>query len=91
MLTKLSTILVILSINVVFNSVGWATFDPVGTTEYTIFGLRSLMFRNEEINIKGFFTLKLSPYYKKKVEKEGKDIKIRKRKVRYHEYKDKRK
>jgi len=44
LLTKLSTILVILSINVVFNSVGWATFDPVGTTEYTIFGLRSLMF-----------------------------------------------
>ncbi|NVM16508.1 MAG: MFS transporter [Candidatus Lokiarchaeota archaeon] len=44
LLTKLSTILVILSINVVFNSVGWATFDPVGTTEWTIFGLRSLMF-----------------------------------------------
>ena len=44
LLTKLSTILVILSINIVFNSVGWATFDPVGTTEYTIFGLRSLMF-----------------------------------------------
>ncbi len=44
LLTKLSTILVILSINVVFNSVGWATFDPVGTTDYTIFGLRSLMF-----------------------------------------------
>jgi len=44
LLTKLSTILVILSINVVFNSVGWATFDPVGTTDYTIFGLRSLLF-----------------------------------------------
>ena len=44
LLTKLSTILVILSINVVFNSVGWATFDPKGTTEWTIFGLRSLMF-----------------------------------------------
>jgi Na+/melibiose symporter-like transporter len=28
----------------VFNSVGWAIFDPTGTTEETIFGLRSLMF-----------------------------------------------
>lgn len=27
-----------------FNSVGWAVFDPVGTTEQTIFGLKSLMF-----------------------------------------------
>ena len=55
------------------------------------YGMRSLMFRNEEINIKGFFTLKLSSYYRKKVEKEGKGIKIRKRKDRYHEYKDKHK
>jgi len=28
----------------VLNSVGWAVFDPVGTTEQTIFGLKSLMF-----------------------------------------------
>ncbi|MFW9938835.1 MAG: MFS transporter [Candidatus Thorarchaeota archaeon] len=44
LLTKLSTILVILSINIVFNSVGWAVFDPLGTTFQTIFGLRSLIF-----------------------------------------------
>ncbi|MFX0058656.1 MAG: MFS transporter [Candidatus Hodarchaeota archaeon] len=44
LLTKLSTILVILSINIVFNSVGWTIFDPLGTSEQTIFGLRSLMF-----------------------------------------------
>lgn len=44
LITKLSTILVIFTINVVFNTVGWAVFDPLGTTEETIFGLRSLMF-----------------------------------------------
>jgi Na+/melibiose symporter-like transporter len=32
-----------LSISLVFNSVGWKVFDPVGTTDQTIFGLRSLM------------------------------------------------
>jgi nucleoid DNA-binding protein len=42
--------------------------------------LRKLMFRNEEININGFFILKLSSYYKRKVEKEGKGINLRKRK-----------
>ncbi len=43
LITKLSTILVILSINVVFNSVGWTYFDPRGTTDATILGLRLLM------------------------------------------------
>lgn len=43
-------------------------------------GLRKLMLRNEEINIKGFFTLKLSSHYRRKVEKEGKSINLRKRK-----------
>ena len=42
--TKLSTILVILTINVVFNTVGWTYFNPKGTTESTILGLRALMF-----------------------------------------------
>jgi len=42
--TKLSTIFVILSISLVFNSTGWAIFDPVlGTDEEVIFGLKSLM------------------------------------------------
>ncbi|TFF96571.1 MAG: MFS transporter [Promethearchaeota archaeon] len=44
LITKLSTILVILSINLIFNSVGWTYFDPKGTTEATILGLRLLVF-----------------------------------------------
>ncbi|GAH15536.1 unnamed protein product, partial [marine sediment metagenome] len=44
LITKLSTILIFLTISIVFTSVGWAVFDPLGTTEQTIFGLRSLMF-----------------------------------------------
>jgi GPH family glycoside/pentoside/hexuronide:cation symporter len=41
---KLTNVFVFISIALVFNSVGWAVFDPVGTSEETIFGLRSLMF-----------------------------------------------
>ncbi|MHA1334226.1 MAG: MFS transporter [Promethearchaeota archaeon] len=43
LIVKLSTIFIFLSISFVFNSVGWAIFDPKGTTEQTIFGLRLLM------------------------------------------------
>ncbi len=43
-IVKLSNVFVFITIAIVFNSVGWAIFDPVGTTEETIFGLRSLMF-----------------------------------------------
>jgi len=38
------------------------------------------LLRNEEINIKGFFKLKLTPKYKKIVEKEGKKVNLRIRK-----------
>lgn len=41
---KLTNVFVFITIALVFNSVGWAIFDPVGTSEETIFGLRSLMF-----------------------------------------------
>jgi len=69
LLTKLSTILVILSINIVFNSVGWATFDPVGTTEYTIFGLRSLMFIFPAVAlIIGLIAIRKFPLTKEKYE-----------------------
>jgi len=69
LLTKLSTILVILSINIVFNSVGWATFDPVGTTEYTIFGLRSLMFIFPAVAlIIGLIAIKKFPLTKERYE-----------------------
>jgi GPH family glycoside/pentoside/hexuronide:cation symporter len=43
LIVKLSTIFIFLSISLVFNSVGWAVFDPVGTTGETILGLRLLM------------------------------------------------
>jgi len=42
--------------------------------------LKKLMIKNEEINIKGLFSLDLSSYYKKKVKKHGKSINLRKRK-----------
>jgi GPH family glycoside/pentoside/hexuronide:cation symporter len=41
---KLTNVFVFLTIALVFNSVGWTIFDPKGTTEETILGLRSLMF-----------------------------------------------
>lgn len=43
LITKLSTILVILTINLVFRTNGWKIFNPKGTLEIE-FGLRSLMF-----------------------------------------------
>jgi len=43
LITKLSTIFVFISINIVFNSIGWENYVPKYTTELTIFGLRSLM------------------------------------------------
>ncbi len=43
LIVKLSTIFIFLSISIVFTSVGWAVFNPKGTTEETIIGLRLLM------------------------------------------------
>ncbi|MFO8019673.1 MAG: MFS transporter [Promethearchaeia archaeon] len=40
---RLATIGIILTINLVFNSVGWKVFVPEDITENTIFGLRALM------------------------------------------------
>jgi len=42
-------------------------------------GMRKLMFRNEEINIKGFFMLKLTTQAKNKLKKFGKNYKLYKR------------
>jgi len=50
------------------------------------FGLRSLMQKNEEINIQGFFVIKLFKPYKKRIDKEGKDINLRKRKDQKYTY-----
>ena len=52
-------------------------------------GLRSLMIKNEEINIKGFFIIKLSKSFKDKVDKKGKDINLRKRKDQKYTYQKK--
>lgn len=69
LLTKLSTILVILSINVVLNSVGWKTYDPVVVTAYTIFGLRSLMFIFPAVAlIIGLIAIRKFPLTKEKYE-----------------------
>ena len=42
LITKLSTIFVIITISLVFNSTGWKVFNPVPGTD-TIFGLKSLL------------------------------------------------
>ncbi|TFF95296.1 MAG: MFS transporter [Promethearchaeota archaeon] len=44
LITKLSTIFVFVSINIVFKSIGWENYVPKFTTQFTIFGLRSLIF-----------------------------------------------
>jgi len=41
-------------------------------------GIRKVMYKNGEINIKGLFVVSLRPFYKKKV-KENPDIDLRKR------------
>jgi Na+/melibiose symporter-like transporter len=41
---RYASIFMILSISLVFNSVGWAVFDPKGASQETIFGLRLLIF-----------------------------------------------
>jgi len=43
LIVKLSTIAIFLSISLVFNSVGWKVFDPIGTPEQTVLGLKLLM------------------------------------------------
>lgn len=52
-------------------------------------GMRKLMKRNEEINIQGFFVIKLSTHYKKQVNKKGKNINLRKRKDQKPKHKNK--
>jgi len=49
-------------------------------------GLRKLMQRNEEINIQGFFIIKLFKPYKKIVEQKGKKVNLRKRKDQKYTY-----
>ncbi len=44
LIVRLSTVLIYLTISIVFNTVGWTVFSQLGSDEATIIGLRSLMF-----------------------------------------------
>jgi len=68
-IAKLTNVFIFLTISLVFNSVGWAVFDPLGTTEQTIFGLRSLMFIYPTIFLAiGTFAMVFFPINKQKYE-----------------------
>ena len=43
-LMHLSTVLVFVTISLVFTNVGWTVFEPENVTPEVIFGLRALMF-----------------------------------------------
>ena len=78
LVTKLSTIFVILSINLVFNSTGWYVFDPVlGSTDLVIFGLKSLMviFPGVALLI-GIISIKRFPITKERYDQIKQDIEI---------------
>ena len=49
-------------------------------------GLRKLMLRNEEINIQGFFIIKLSKSYRKIIDEKGKGVNLRRRKDQKPKY-----
>jgi GPH family glycoside/pentoside/hexuronide:cation symporter len=73
-ITKLSTILIIITISLVFNTVGWAVFEPVAT-ENIIFGLRCLMFIFPAIALViGLLVISRFPITKEKYEQLNRDI-----------------
>ena len=73
-ITKLSTILIIITISFVFNTVGWAVFEPVAT-ENIIFGLRCLMFIFPAIALViGLLVISRFPITKEKYEQLNRDI-----------------
>jgi GPH family glycoside/pentoside/hexuronide:cation symporter len=72
---KLSTVVVFIAIALVFNIVGWAIFDPVGTSEETIFGLRILMVIFPSILLLiGLISIRYYPFTKEKYEELTKAI-----------------
>jgi len=74
LIAKLSTILVILTINLVFRTTGWEIFTPSGTIEIE-FGLRSLMFIFPAIALGiGIFSIYRFPITKDKYEQIKKDL-----------------
>ena len=74
LITKLSTILVIITISFVFNTVGWTVFEPVAT-ENIILGLRILMFIFPAIALTiGFIVFTRFPITKEKYEQLKHDV-----------------
>ena len=55
------------------------------------FGLKKTLLNNNEINIKGFFKIKLKTHYKNKIKKLGKEINLRPRKNKKQYYVKKKK
>ena len=76
LVTKLSTILVITTIGLVFNTVGWAVFEPDNVTPEIVFGLRSLMVIFPAIALViGLLVISRFPITKEKYEQLNIDIK----------------
>lgn len=76
LVTKLSTILVILSINIVFRTTGWEIFSPVGTLE-TELGLRMLMFLFPAIALGiGIIAIYKFPINREKYDQIKKDVEV---------------
>jgi GPH family glycoside/pentoside/hexuronide:cation symporter len=73
---RLATIAVVISISLVFTSVGWAVFDPRGDTTQIIWGLRILMFVFPAVAL-GFAILCMSrfPITKERAEEIKREIK----------------
>jgi len=82
LIIRLSTIFIFITISFVFNNVGWTIFNPLGTTEATIFGLRSLMFIFPAIALSiGILSISRFPITKEKFEQ------IKQDKAKLHEKK----
>ncbi len=76
LIIRLSTIFIFLTISLVFDSVGWRVFDPLGATEATKIGLRHLIFTFPAIALGlGILTMSLFPITKKKYQQIKNDIK----------------
>lgn len=75
LITRFSTIFIFLTISFVFNSVGWTVFNPLGTTEETIFGLRILMFFFPSVALLvGILSMSRFPITKEKQEQMKRDL-----------------
>jgi Na+/melibiose symporter-like transporter len=77
LMNRLNIIIVFLSINLVFNLIGWSVFNPELVNEQTIFGLRSLMFIFPALVLLiGVFSMMRFPINKEKYEQIKKEIEL---------------